>query len=40
MKRPTRKQVYDVSVLVMRGVNAITIWAIFAVVIYGFLTRP
>jgi len=43
MKRPTHKQIYEYSVMFMRGVNAITIWCIFAALIYYILddlTRP
>lgn len=37
MKLPTRKRVYELAVPFMRGVNAVTIWAIFAVLLVGLL---
>ena len=33
MKRPTRKQLYEIAVILMRGLNALMIWLI----IWGLL---
>jgi hypothetical protein len=37
MKRPTRKQAYELALVIMRGVNAVTVWFIFAVLLVGAL---